>query len=354
MLLSIKDCSRSLHRFQKCQDLPTRGARAVEQFSINGSLFLAFANRDGDTKGKNVDSFTYKLNDSTGIFSLYQTMDTIGAQDIEYFTISDKHYFAVAYHAQGIQNSVIYQWNGRHRFDVLQNISTTWATSFNFFEICQELFLAVTHYTRDSDIYKWKDNQFEMFQKINTGQTGHASTVFKIKNETFIAFASHYNNYLDSGYAAHSTVLKWSGNSFVKLQSLQTYGALDVKSFNIIGDTFLAFANLYDGSNYNIDSFIYKWDGSKFVLFQSIPTHGASTWNPFVLCSQTFLGVANYKDKSVIYRYSGKQFTQYQEISTQGARGMASFGYKGHTYLAIANRNSDGKNNINSTLYKWI
>ena len=89
MLFSIKDCSRSLHRFQKYQDLPTRGARAVEQFSINGSLFLAFANRVGDTEGKNVDSFIYKLNDSTRIFSLYQTMDTSGAQDIEYFTISD-------------------------------------------------------------------------------------------------------------------------------------------------------------------------------------------------------------------------------------------------------------------------
>ena len=79
-----------------------------------------------------------------------------------------------------------------------------------------------------------------MFQEINTGETGHASTAFKIKNETFIVFASHYN-YLDLRYAAHSTVFKWSGNSFVKLQSLHTYGALDVKSFNINSDTFLAF-----------------------------------------------------------------------------------------------------------------
>ena len=151
-----------------------------------------------------------------------------------------------------------------------------------------------------------------MFQEINTGETGHASTAFKIKNETFIVFASHYN-YLDSRYAAHSTVFKWSGNSFVKLQSLQTYGALDVKSFNINGDTFLAFANQRNGSKYNIDSFIYKWDGSKFVLFQSIPTRGAYAWHPFVMYGQTFLGVANGKDdsqglntKSVIYRLSGK------------------------------------------------
>ena len=70
----------------------------------------------------------------------------------------------------------------------------------------------------------------------------------------------------------HSKVFKWSGNSFVKLQALQTYRAYDVKFFNNNGDTFLAFTNYYNGSNFNIDSFIYKWEGIKFVLFQSIPT----------------------------------------------------------------------------------
>ena len=104
-----------------------------------------------------------------------------------------------------------------------------------------------------------------------------------------------------------------------------------MKSFNISGDTFLAFANEYNGSNRNIDSFIYKWDGSKFVLFQSIPTHGASAWHPFVMCDETFMGVTNHYNgqewniKSVIYRYSGEQFIQYQELSTQGAWGMTSF-----------------------------
>ena len=352
---SIKDCSSSLHRFQKYQDLPTRGATTVEQFSINGSLFLAFANSYGDTEGLNTDSFIYKLNDSTGTFFLYQTIDTTGARDIEYFMISDKHYLAVANRRNRNKhrlNSVIYRWNG-HEFVTLQNIPTNSATSFNFFKILQELFLAVTNSKgMNLVIYKWKDNQFEKFQKIGTEGAGRESTAFVINNETFLAFANRDNS--QQGYAVHSTIFEWSGNSFVKRQSLQTYGALDVKSFNINGDTFLAFANLYDGSNYYIDSFIYKWDGSKFVLFQSIPTHGASTWNPFVLCSQTLLGVANYKDKSVIYRYSGKQFTQYQEISTQGARGMTSFEYRGHTYLAIANRENGGKKNINSTLYKWI
>ena len=344
-----------MYHFQKYQELPSKGAIVVEQFSINESLFLAFANSHSDTEGRNTDSFIYKLNNSTAKFLHYQTIDTSGAHDIEYFTIADKHYLAVANRLNGTThqlNSVIYRWNG-HEFVTLQNIPTNSATSFNYFKILQESFLAVTNtVTMSAVIYKWKDNQFEKFQEIGTEGTGQASTAFVINNETFIAFANWQNS--QRGNAANSTVFKWSGNSFVKLQSLQTYGAIDVKSFNINDDTFLAFANEYNGSNNNIDSFIYKWDDSKFVLFQSIPTRRAFAWNPFVMCGQTFLGVANYKDKSVIYRYSGKQFTQYQEISTQGASGMASFGYKGNTYLAIANLNNDGKYNINSTLYKWI
>ena len=352
-----------MHRFQKRQDLPTRGALAVEQFSINGSLFLAFANQYGDTEGYNTHSFIYKLNDSTVKFFLYQTIDTTGAFDIEYFRICDKHYLAVANRRNGVTHqlkSVIYQWDG-HEFVTLQTFPTNSATDFNFFEMPQESFLAVTNaYAQSAVIYKWKDNQFERFQEIGTEGTCVASTAFVIKNETFIAFANYENS--QQGNAAHSTVFKWSGISFVKLQSLQTYGAHDVKSFNISGDTFLAFANNYNGSNYNIDSFIYKWDGSKFVLFQSIPTRGAYAWHPFVMCGQSFLGVANLKDdsqghntKSLIYRYTGQQFIQYQEISTQGADDMTTFEHKGHTYLTIANRrNNDGKYNINSALYKWV
>ena len=174
-------------------------------------------------------------------------------------------------------------------------------------------------------IYKWKYNQFEKFQEIGTWGAGNASTAFVIKNETFIAFANYDNS--QQWHAVHSTVFKWSGNSFVKLQSLQTYGAIDVKSLNINGDTFLTFANFYNGINYNIDSFIYNLDGSKFVLFQSIPTHGASAWYPFVMCDETFLGVANRYDDSqglntmsVLYRSleSSSSRTKRYQFSERG------------------------------------
>ena len=191
-----------------------------------------------------------------------------------------------------------------------------------------------------------------MFQKIRTRQAV-TSEAFVINNENFIAFAS-------GRIAQPSIVFKWSGQHFVKLQSLQGYKARDVKSFNINGHTFLAFANNYNVT-FNIDLFIYKWNGSQFVHFQFIPTHGAHAIHPFVMCGQTYLGVANRRDdshgfntKSVVYQASGSQFSVYQQISTQGAFDMTSFEYKGHIYLAVANsKDNDQKKNINSMLYKW-
>jgi len=341
-----------LHQFKTYQDLPIKWAIAVEQFSINGSLFLAFANYKAGTGQFKTDSFIYKLNDSTAKFSPYQTIHTSGGRDIEYFTIADKHYLAVANPYNGKTsrvNSVIYQWNGK-QFLVFQNISTIRVTSFNFFEIFGKPFLAVTNTGRaNSTIYKWKDNHFEKFQEIET-KKAEASTAFVINNITYVVFANNHS--FQEGDSVKSSVFKWSGESFVEYQSLQTYGAWDVKSFNINGTKFLAFANTRKENNYSIESFIYKWNGSNFIFFQSIPTYGARAWHPFVMCGQTFLGVANQEGNSVVYQVSGEQIIKYQEIPTKKAFGMTSYEYKGHTYLAIASRNNNN-GNANSALYKW-
>ena len=339
----------------------------MEHFTIDGSLFLAFPNHHGDVSKYKTISTIYKMDESTGRFTLYQTLQTRGAHGLEYFSIADKHFLAVANHYDGTYqlDSVIYQWNGK-MFDIFQKISTKAASHLTFFTINGDKYLAVANYydgsTRStkSVIYKWSSGKFNKFQEIATeGALG--CTAFVINNDTFIAFANYYNS--QQKYSVQSTVFKWSGGHFVKLQSLQTYGARDVKFFNINGHTFLAFANYYSGSSHNTDSFIYKWDGGRFVLFQSIATRGALAMHPFVISGQTYLGVANHYDssqkhntQSVVYQASGAWFVKYQEILTHGARGMASFEHKGHTYLAVANyyNSQNRKYNINSALYKWV
>ena len=366
----MQDCSQKFHHFEKKQDLLTKGGSDVEHFTIDGTRFLAFANFDSRTEGFNTDSFIYKQNDSTGLFFLYQTLDTHGCADMEYFKTGDQHYLAVANYRTRTsfrQNSVIYQWSlNQEKFVVFQSIETFGAHSFNFFEITNEQFLAISNYCDGSSfrinsfIYKWNRGKFEKFQDIATEGAVNTDS-FVISNETFLAFANHGQWHLSPQRqdSVQSAVFKWSGQQFVKLQSFQTYGALDVKSFSDNGSTFLAFANYRHGVQRNINSPIYKWNGSNFVLFQSIPPRGPASLHPFMMCSQSFVGVASYYDDdngrntmSVVYRVSQEQLIEYQEIPTQGAFGMTTFQYKGHTYLAVANRYSN-KWNVNSALYKW-
>lgn len=305
------------------------------------------------------------MDDSTGQFTFYQTLPTRGPNDMKFFTIADKHFLAVTNHYDGthLMDSVIYRWNG-NQFAVFQKIPTKGGCHLTFFTINGEGYLTVANFYDEitfsikSVIYKWSGGKFKTFQEIATeGAAGCAS--FVINNNTFLAFANMGT--FQPKYSAKSTVYKWSGEQFVKVQSLRTYGTDDVKSFHINGHIFLAFANYYCGNSYNIESFIYKWDGKKFVLFQSIPTQGARTLYPFVIRSQTFLGVANSYDdfhrgntQSVVYQASGARFIKYQEIPTHGGWDMTSFKYKGHTYLAVANRSNGKKHNIDSALYKWI
>ena len=359
-----QECATAFHFFEKIQDLPTRGAADVEHFTIDGSLFLAFANYHGDINKYKTSSMIYKMDESTGRFTLYQTLQTRGAYGLEYFSIADKHFLAVANHYDGSHqlDSVIYQWNGK-MFDIFQKISTKGASHFTFFTINGDKYLALANYhdgsTRSikSVIYKWSSGKFNKFQEIAT-EGAMGCTVFVINNDTFIAFANHYNS--QQKYSVQSTVFKWSGRHFVKLQSLQTYGAYDVKSSVINGHTFLAFANYHSARRWNTNSFIYKWDGGRFVLFQSFPTRGALAMHPFVISGQTYLGVANHYDssqkyntQSVVYQASGARFIKYQEFPTHGAHDMTSYEYKGHTYLAVANYHNK-KHNINSAVYKWV
>ena len=359
----VEDCSIGLHFFEKVQDLPTRGAVGVAHFTIDGNLFLAFANYRGDIKKYKTSSMIYKMDNSTGRLSLYQNLQTRGAYGLEYFSIANKHFLAVPTYYDGTYrvDSTVYQWNGKLFVD-FQKLSTNGASHFTYFMVNGDSYLAVANYNGGSThstksvIYKWSSGKFNRFQDIPTeGALG--CTAFVINRETFIAFANHNNS--QHKYSVQSTVFEWSGGHFVKLQSLHTYGAHDVKSFNINGHTFLGFAN-YDSRGKGItNSFIYKWNGNKFVLFQSISTRGAGAWCPFVINGLTYLGVANnradgHKTPSVVYQASGAQFMKYQEISTHGAFGMASFEYKGHTYLAVANYYNGQKYNVNSALYKWV
>ena len=156
---------------------------------------------------------------------------------------------------------------------------------------------------------------------------------------------------------------------FSKFQSLQTYCAAHVKSFDINGDTLLALANYRNGNraeSHKIDSSIYKWNGSNFDLFQSIPTRGAFALHPFFICGQTYLTAVNYYDgeknvhrystTSDVYQFNGEHFIKYQEIPTKAAIAVTKFDFKNQVYLVIVSyyNEIENKYRINSNLFRWI
>ena len=343
------------NNFQKYQDLPTSGAVDVEQFTINGSQFLAFANSRSDTDGFNTESFIYKMN-FTEKFSLYQTINTMGVTDMEYFTIADTHYLAVTNFEFGFTprlKLVIYRWNGQF-FVVFQNITTygNGTADLNFFKIGTEPFLTIVNlnyeyndYWIELEIYKWINNSFDMYEAtgIRAYALYGASTEFVIKNETFIVMAAGNHLYVFKRLRGWFRLLS-------PVRPIQlTYGARDVKSFKMNGQIFLAIANFEDGTKPNI----LKWNGNGFVLYQTLFTTEAIACHPFVMYSQNFLGVVDAHGKSFVYRAIGSRFFMFRELSTQGAHGMTSFVHGGHTYLVVANTKSEEKFNINSTVYKF-
>ena len=68
--LKQQNAPAGFHFFKKVQDLPTRGAFAVEHFTINGTLFLAFANYHGDINKHKTSSMIYKMDGTTTRFAL--------------------------------------------------------------------------------------------------------------------------------------------------------------------------------------------------------------------------------------------------------------------------------------------
>ena len=189
----------------------------MEHFTINGSLFLAFANFKGDIKKTKTSSTIYKIDESTGSFSLCQTLQTRGAYDLEYFSIGNKHFLAFANYYDGTHqlDSTIYQWNGK-LFDTFQKVSTNGATHFSYFKMHEEHYLAVANYydgsahSTNSVIYKWSSGKFNKFQDIPT-EGAMGCTALVINNDTFISFANYYNS--RHKHSVQSTVFKWSGNA---------------------------------------------------------------------------------------------------------------------------------------------
>ena len=346
----------NIENFHVYQTVQTKGACDIEYFTINENYYLAIANRnDGTTPIVNSEILKW----DGSYFVPFQSVLTYGANDFESFSINSQFFLAVANRNENVTYSEIFKWNN-NKFESFQKLSIIRGADIDFFSIDDDHYLAVASQQEqycNSIIYKWNGNSFEEF-KLIPAFSGAAWEYFTINNETYIILVNRLSN---------SKIYKWSNNSFEEFQTISSSDAVEAKSFIIDDKTYLAVANTSysEGDEiitHNIESFIYVFNGTKFIEIQKIKTYGAKDWECFTFNNDTYLIVANFYDqensptKSYIYKWNGFQFIRIDSlpiITNGGAKDWEKFIINNETYLAVANvYNSEREYNMESIIYK--
>lgn len=352
-------------QFEHLQSIDTIGAIDWEFFEIGSESYLFVANHQNDSDQTSLASKIYKWNGST--FQEFQTINTVGAIDVEFFQIGNNlPYLAVANYSGNSAapvNSVIYQWNGSG-FESTQTFNAYGLRDFEFFQVGSESYLMMVNLMlNQSELYKWNGTKFQSFQTFNTSGAFSAE-FFQSWGDDFLAI-TNYSGTVDK--VSESIVYKWDGSLFKPFQTVSLAGGREMESFHIGSELYFLFSNYYDGSNYNSQSMLYKAQLSGFISqqvtafnsVQSIETHRAMDSKAFQIGADTYLAIANYQGtndsydaNSLIYKWDGTAFQEFQSIATHGAYDWEFFEIDSEKYLVVANtRNSS--HNINSVIYRW-
>ncbi|MBN2443903.1 MAG: hypothetical protein JXJ04_21250 [Spirochaetales bacterium] len=132
------------------QGIPTNGANDWEYFTSHGAAYLAVANYYSGTE-YTINSRIYKWEGVLSGFTSIQPFETNGACDMEYFTIDDIPYIAVANTNDDdsrIIDSALYSWDAdSEKIIAPQLVETTGAVAWKYFTLGDDPYLAVANYT---------------------------------------------------------------------------------------------------------------------------------------------------------------------------------------------------------------
>ncbi|XP_060566810.1 thrombospondin-type laminin G domain and EAR repeat-containing protein-like [Ruditapes philippinarum] len=325
-----KPAYRQLDFLQVHQDIITPSASIdIELFHMPGEgLFAVFANSNPVASRARGVSGLYKWTEKN--FRLYQRLPSISAQCWRHFTIGENFYLAVANYGNDtskLTNSTIFKWH-RHRrkFREFQAIGTYTARDMEYFTIDNEHYLAIANHAIgpnqevDSVILKWDRaaRRFVDFQTITT--TGaYDWTYFRVQEYHFLAIAQAFNG---KTTLMDSLIYVFQKDKFLPFQTIETNGATDWEFFTIEDEAFLAVANAYNygpqnfqnQDTYQTNSSIYKLDIGKraFFKYQTFVTNSAIDWEHFMLGDDHYLVVSNAQNGgseqerlTTIYRLQG-------------------------------------------------
>lgn len=303
-------------------------------------------------------------NNSSGIELFNPDVDSIamlnneiGIVDLKSLTLVGTMKTATA-PAHMLPTSITANETASLQMKVIQSIESNNARAWDFFTIGDKKFLAAAEFTKDypkgdkditSTIFQWNGNQFVPYQSLSTHGARYLRHVV-IDNADYLMIVNSQSAIGGKEvYDVSSVLYRWDGNNFQPYQSIPTKKNINLRFFNMNGDTYLALAAGKHGAekSANPQSMIYKWNGKKFNLMQTINTSSANDFESIAINGKYYLIVANSFNTSDIFQWDGKQFNLYQSLQTKDARDVEPFELNGHHCLAVANLAGD------SEIFEW-
>jgi hypothetical protein len=335
------------------QRLPTSGARAVLPFALAGEQYLvvpqlavdvpgtpAHMNGGDSATGAPVYRWQYGRMVEDGVLPLS------GGEDAEFFNLGEEFYLVTA----GVRSG-----HGPYCYNtdqvLYQTISGSWvpvqtfpafaAKQWHFFRIGNRAFLALAQgltlghieatNPRASRIYEWNGRHFDAFQTLE-GMWGYNWESFDIAGQSFLAYADHVGD---------SVLLAWNGSSFSALQSFSKKGGRCFRYFTADGEHYVAFANIQG------DSTLYRWSGKDFSPCQTLGGPGGREFCVVRTDSNLYLLQINFIQGepsaprtnlwSRVFKWTDGKLELVEEFPTAGGTDAAVFSVDGKLFVAVAN-----------------
>jgi len=201
-------------------------ATGLSAFTMDGQLYLAMTDEMDLVGDRRIDSTVYQWisGPPLGLFQRYQNIPTIGAANVQPFTVGGVQYLAFANHYNGFTHNIdsyIYRYEEGVGFDMMQSLATRGAADWEFFRVNGVAHLAVANQVEDRDGASTPDG--------------------------------------NPSYLTTSTVFRWDdgAEAFEPWLEIPTAGASDWETFTINGTQYLVVANSFDGESYNTTSRVY-------------------------------------------------------------------------------------------------
>jgi hypothetical protein len=335
------------------QRLATSGARAVVPFLLDGTHYLVVPQLAVDVPGtpahmnggdSDIGAPIYRW--QQGCWVQNGVLPLSGGEDAEFFNLGGESYLVTAGVRSGHgpysynTDQVLYKWTSGSWAPV-QRFAAFAAKQWHFFRVGRRAFLALAQgvtlghieatNARTSRIYEWNGQRFDDFQTLE-GQWGYNWESFEIAGQSFLAYADHVGD---------SILLIWNGSSFGPLQSFSEKGGRCFRYFTADNDHYVAFANIQG------DSTLYRWSGKEFSPCQRLSGPGGREFCVVRTNSDLYLLQVNFIQgepsaprtnlMSRIFKWTGGKLVPVEEFPTAGATDASIFCVDGTLYVAVSN-----------------